>query len=82
MWCGQGNIFPLFCDTPDDLYQTKTLGIALWPDYGLEGQIPTEAWGTPAVHHSVSWLRSYEFGQSKEFEPSHSPLQAEKGKAH
>lgn len=44
--------------------------------------MPTEAWSTPAVHHTVSWLRSYEFGQSEECEPSHGPLQAAKGKAH
>lgn len=38
--------------------------------------MPTEAWSTPAVHHTVSWLRSYEFGQSEECEPSHGPPQA------
>lgn len=38
--------------------------------------MPTEAWGTPAVHHTVSWLGSYEFGQSEECEPSHGPTQA------
>lgn len=65
---------------PQMIYsRPKTQGTALWPDYGLEGQILTEAWSTPAVHHTVSWLRSYEFGQSEECEPSHGPLQAANG---
>lgn len=70
-------ILPHFSVIPQLIYtRPKTLGIELWPDYGLWGQKPTEAWSTPAVHHTVSWLRSYEFGQSEECEPSHGPLQA------
>lgn len=61
---------------------SKTTDTAPRPDYELEVQIPTEGRSSPAVHHTVSWLRSYEFGQSEECEPSHGPLQAAKGKAH
>lgn len=38
--------------------------------------MPREAWSTPAVHHTVSWLKSYEFGRSEECEPSQGPPQA------